>query len=542
MKNRDLNFFLDVGKKCFVTAAYLPLIAGLLWSIGLCVCRPICTLLPVITVLINICLKSKFRITVPMTASLTAIVLGELVLFNFLSAPAREIWDKQWSHPSQASLNGDILHLRNIRDFEFYSPWEYDERYLTEDFNLKELCAVHLIESRSHGIIPGCDLLFSFVFRDGRNLAFGPELKLPVNQQLNEVQSLYKSYGLLYVFGTEEDLLRLRSQKKHEYLSFHTLRITPEQAQNMLLACIRLAEDTPTDKAYPPYLKKYCGSMQQILRAVHPELRHVLNEEAAHELYTAGILETAPGETWETYQRRCSIGFKISDNRDDYSAAIRRHTGAAPLPPLVAKRTVQQENKAASSTRKAQLGAQAETLQADEQHGTAPAKQYVTPFTTSKGKSLAEKIPEPGERLNNDTRDYSDEEYNSEGSTSRISSATGTVNEIQEPGERMRADERAARNAAEQKEKERKAAAEGRFKKINADGRKEPVSDVDYDALLLGRKSSGIKIIEKKKAEEEAHPLDPYKRRTPFDEEKQKQKANEEEIDDLSAKPKPLHL
>lgn len=542
MKEQDLHFFLNLLKKSLLALAHLPLIVGVFWMIGLCVCRPICALFPLPAALLCMVLKAKMQTRFPLRAALSVTVILALIGFTFLPAPSDVKWDTPYERAPQATLTGDTLHLRYVRDFEFYSQKAYVIRYLEEDFDLRELCTVHLIESRRRDAMAGCDLLFSFVFRDGRTLVFGPELRLPAKEVLNETQAFYKCYGLLYLFGTEEDMLRLRTNKKHEYLSLHTLRTTQQQAQSMLTACIRASVTSSQEKeAYPPFEGLYDGTMQQILRDLQPSLPYTLNEKVAHKLFIRGTLEAHAGETWETYQRRCAVGFDIAENdRKSYSTEIRRLIGAPALPAVPGERTVQEESRTTAPKR--------EMLQVsgkepgDAEAFTAPQQPTETRFTSGKGSALAEKIPEPGERLTVDTRDYSDEEYNSDGAEGAASSVSGQADAILEPKARMIAEALAETAAAEAKEKERKAAAEGRFKKKDADGKEEPVSDIDYNEMLLGRKSSGIKIIEKEKPAEEAHPLDPYKRRNPFEEEKKKAKTEEEGQDDFTAKPKPLHL
>lgn len=561
MKDQDLNFFLNFGKKCLYAAAHLPLIVGLVWAVGLCVCRPVCALILLVAAALIIGLKARLQASFPLRTALSVTVLASIVGFIFLPAPSDLTWEHPWERGPLATVTGNNLHLRNVRDFEFYTTRDYDIRYLEEDFNLRELSAVHLIESRRRDILPGCDLLFSFVFRDGRTLVFGPELRLPVKEQLNETQAFYKCYGLLYVFGTEEDMLRQRTDTKHEYLSFYTLRLTPQQAQDMLLACVRLSTESLLDnEAYPPFAGQYNGDMQAILRSVYPQLPYTINEKVVSKLFKRELLVTRDGETWETYQRRCAVGFDLVDTRNAYSAEIRRIAGAPALPARPAERAVQEETRATRPVREIRqkentASEQEEEEQADETTETMvdedllnkgrkkPAFAPETRFTSGKGSALAEKIPEPGERLTEDIRDYSDAEYNSDGAEGAASTVSSQTNTILEPKDRMIADAMAATAAAEQKEKERKAAAEGRFKTKTADGKEAPVSDVDYDEMLLGRKGSGIKIIEKEKPVEEAHPLDPYKRRNPFEEDMKKKKAEEAtKEDDFTAKPKPLHL
>lgn len=537
MNSQDSGFFLTIGKNVLLAGAALLLLAAVLWTVGLCVCRPICALILLPAPLVMKLISAKLQKDIPMPAYFAALVMIALVTFALMEAPSGTEWAQPWAKGPEVSPKGSALHLRNVRDFDFRDTKDYDVRYLEEDFRLEDLCGVHLMESRRQGIMQDCDLLLSFVFNDGRSLVFGPEMRLPQGEQFNETQALYKGYGLLYMFGTEEDMLRLRTNLKHEYMTFHTLRLTHQQAQEMLAACARLAmANSTSNKAYPPFAGQYDGAMQSILRIALPQLPHALNEDVARILFDNEILGAKQGETWNTYQRRCAVGFNIAkEERATYAAELRRLTESPKLPELHAARHVQEESLAADRKRKnkADSGASKE------------ATSYASTFTTGKGRALAADIPEPGERLTIDTRDYSDEEYNSDEPQEETEDTPAPAKDaIPEPKARMHADDMAAAAAAERREREKKDAAEGKFAKKgeNTEEAAEPRSSVDYGEFITGRKRGGIRIIEKPKKAEPPHPLDPYKRRTPFDDEENQKKEEPKDTDDLTSKPAPIHF
>lgn len=540
MKGNNIGFFLSFVKMCFRAAAHLPLVVGLLWTMGLCVCRPVCSLLLLPAIFILIKLKTKYQQAFPLRASLVGIILLAVAGFALLSAPSDMKWEKPWAHAPQATIDGDKLHLRYVRDFEFYTAKTYDIRYLEEDYDLTELCGVHLIESRHHALFDDCDLLFSFVFSDGRCLVFAPEMRLPLGETYNDTQAFYKCYGLLYLFGTEEDMLRRRTNLNREYLSLHTLRVTQEQAQHMLAECVQLvtAAAGQKDEAYPPFQGRYSHAMQRILRTVAPHLSYCLNEDIAHKLFEQDLLVSREGELWAAYQRRCAVGFNpAADDRQAYGSAIRRISGAPRLPSLRVERHVQEEQLATMPKREAILRGKVTVAQE-----TKPQAEPQTRFTTGKGKALAAEIPEPTTRLTADTREHAQEEPQPEQEEQQPAPpANNASSSILEPRARMEAEAKAEAAAAAKKERERKNAEQGRFRQ-EAEGEEEPVTDMDYNAVLLGRKSSGIKIIEKKKPKEAPHPLDPYKRINPFDEEDQAKEDAENEEDDLTAPPKEIHF
>lgn len=474
--------------------AYIPLILGFLWCVGYCVCRPVLFLPLLLGGGLIIVLKAKWPTIIPLWPSLTALLAVFIALFTLQRAP-QEHYAQAYAKAPNITQKDDVLHIRNIRDFEYRTEDDFIARYLEEDFSLNELSAVHYIDAFRRGEQSEHRILLCFDFRDGRSLVITPELRLPATEkQPNAVKSFYKRYGMVYTFGTEEDLLAMRTDHRGDYLSLYTLNATPEQAQQMLLQCANLATETEQNQTpCPPFASEYSGGMQQVLRIVCPDLGNRRNENVVQRLYEKGALRSHKGETWEALHRRASLGHKLApENRADYADAVRRAAGEPTRSASPAERHVQEIIAPAEKTKSAKRAVQVNM----GEMFTAPTAAPETPQTVP-----ASDVPTPRPAAAPTQQQRSD---------------------IMEPGERRRQEEMNAYLEEQRIKREKRNAAEGRS---NADDE----SGVDFGKIFLDRKGSGIKIIEKNKKKEAPHPLDPYTRRNLLEEEDEQREQQERE-------------
>lgn len=487
--------------RILLIAAYMPIVLGLLWVIGLCVCHP-SFLLPLgIGLIIIIITKAKWPQYIPLWPALAALIALEALLFT------RQVPDQKCYHPAFAkvpeiSLNGDHLHLRNIRDFEYRTEKDATIRYLEEDFSLKDIRAVYYIDAFSRGEDSAHRILLCFEFRDGRSLVITPELRLPADEKSpNTLRQLYKCYAMVYTIGTEEDLLALRTDHRHDYLSIYALKADSEQAQEMFRQCLRLAAETEaTRAAFPPFGAEYSDGMQQVLRILCPSLNVRRNDKTAEALDTAGALQHRPDESWQKLHRRASLGHDLApENRADYADAVRRKAGLPARTAGGTARCVQEEQRSApASETNSTRPEHAAAIHLDEMFTAPSAAPEATPT-------------EPTEQDKENPQ------------TAPV--APSKQPDILEPKDRRRQEDMAAYIEEQRLMREKQRQAEGRDREEAS----EKASSVDFGRIFLGRKGSGVKIIEKPKKKEAPHPLDPYTRRNLLEEEDEQRELQQQE-------------
>jgi len=306
----------------------------LLWVLGLWIYRPV-SLLPaaalgVLWLALFLSHRIEHRFVLhPMW--LWALVCCMAATYSALPAPSNVTWQKPWARDARPVLDGDVLTITNLRDFRYRAEDDYDMHYRSERYDLRNVTGASFVESHWDGMEAICHTMLSFDFADGRHLVISPETRLPQGVKQNAVGGLYKLYNLLYVFGSEEDILALRTNYRHEDLLLLPLNISAEQARAMLLQLVTEARDSETDPKPYNTVTANCstGILSSMLRAGIRlprgyRLLPVHNGSISKVLFDNGLLQTRPGESYDLLRRRCYLRYDLAKgNPGDYSRAIR---------------------------------------------------------------------------------------------------------------------------------------------------------------------------------------------------------------------------
>jgi hypothetical protein len=150
-------------------------------------------------------------------------VLGSyLVLFGALLAWWRGIepsndrdWQTDVAVQSRATIEGDVVTLHNIRNFDYRSETDYIPAYYDKRFELSKLVGVDLVAVYWMG--PAIAHTFvSFAFADGEHLAISIETRKEKGEGYSTIKGFFRQYELFYVVADERDVIRLRTNHRHD--------------------------------------------------------------------------------------------------------------------------------------------------------------------------------------------------------------------------------------------------------------------------------------------------------------------------------------
>ncbi len=325
----------------FTNACTIVLAFGLLWLLGLFIYRPWSLFFVGILLLPGIvdCLYRRFRygrlLRYNVLPLLWTTFIAGIIVYHLLPSPKHADWQTPWAKAPKFTQQGDLLTIENVRDFHYRSEEDYDVRYRTETYNLNQITGADLGECHWDGMEAICHTMLSFTFADGRRLVVSAETRLPKGVKQDSIGGIYKLYGLLYVFGTEEDIFALRTNHRHEDLLLYPLKVTPEQARKLLLSYVHLAEKTEREQRPYNTVTDNCSSgLVRIFRHFAPQMpkRYDLlplhNSSISRLIYDHGGMQTREDESFRDLTRRCYLGYDLApDNPQGYSAALRKKRG-----------------------------------------------------------------------------------------------------------------------------------------------------------------------------------------------------------------------
>src|SRR5271165_129818 len=138
-------------------------------------------------------------------------------------------WQPQVAILAYASRDGDRFAVHNIRNFEYRSATDFTPRYDTRDFDLANLRALDLFINY-WGAPCIVHPIASFDFGPQGHLCFSIEIRPKRGQKFSTLAGLYRRFALIYIVADERDVVRLRTNFKHEDIYLYRLRFSPDEA------------------------------------------------------------------------------------------------------------------------------------------------------------------------------------------------------------------------------------------------------------------------------------------------------------------------
>jgi hypothetical protein len=124
-------------------------------------------------------------------------------------------WKPEVAVMPYATIDGDLVTVHNIRNFEYRTEADFTASYYDKTFDLRKLESVDLVASYWMG--PDIAHVFlSFGFGDNDYLAISIERRDEQGEDYSTVKGLFRQFELFYVVADERDVIRLRTNYRKD--------------------------------------------------------------------------------------------------------------------------------------------------------------------------------------------------------------------------------------------------------------------------------------------------------------------------------------
>jgi hypothetical protein len=120
-------------------------------------------------------------------------------------------WHPGVQHVPTAEVSGDVLTVRNVRNFRYRSVTDFDERWEDRRFDLSRLDGLDILFSH-WGSAWLAHTLMSWSFEGGEHLAISIETRKSRSQRYSALAGFFRQYELVYVAADE----RGRGEAAHQ--------------------------------------------------------------------------------------------------------------------------------------------------------------------------------------------------------------------------------------------------------------------------------------------------------------------------------------
>jgi hypothetical protein len=240
--------------------------------------------------------------------------------------------DRDWQ-PDVAVLphadpDGDRITIHDIRNCVYRSETDFDVRRYDKTFDLSKLDTVdlYLVYWGSPSI---AHTMVSFGFQGEGHVCVSIETRKEKGEGYSALRGFFRQYELTYVVADERDLVKLRTDFRHEDVYLYRLKCTPGVARGLFLEYMNKVDALYEKPEWYNAATSNCTTNIRTHTKLYAEdspwdWRFLVNGHLDQLLYERGKIDTSL--PFEETRRRAYVNplAQAANGADDFSERIRR--------------------------------------------------------------------------------------------------------------------------------------------------------------------------------------------------------------------------
>lgn len=213
-----------------------------------------------------------------------------------LTPPANRNWAPDVARQVTGTVEGPILTLRDLRNFTWRSPEDFDARWENRSYDLDTLNSTDLFMSYWSGKTIA-HMIVSFGFENGDHIAWSVEVRRQIGGGFSPIADLFKSNTLAIVAADERDVIGTRTNARGEDVQLYRINTSPEKARALLLQYVSAANQLAEQPRWYNSAFTNCTTVvfkmiQTIVDEVPLDWRVMANGYLPAYAYDAGVLDS----------------------------------------------------------------------------------------------------------------------------------------------------------------------------------------------------------------------------------------------------------
>jgi hypothetical protein len=169
-----------------------------------------------------------------------SVAIGFIVFFGITIwwQSLKPVDDRNWqpdvAETAWTERDGDKITIHNFRNFDYQPGLPPKPRWETKVVDLSQLRGVDLFIN-FWGSTLICHPIVSFQFGPDDHVAISVETRMAQGQSYSTVRGFFKQFALIYIVADERDVVRVRTNYRHEQLYLYRTSVQPERARALFL-------------------------------------------------------------------------------------------------------------------------------------------------------------------------------------------------------------------------------------------------------------------------------------------------------------------
>jgi len=171
-------------------------------------------------------------------------IIGLFYLILFFTFQPSHDRDWELGHEALPSITYNATSSRvtidNFRNFSWTAVKSAEASYETRTFDLDKITGVDVLISHFDDFEGLAHIFLSFGFKDGERVVVSLETRRESDETFSPLLGILRQFEIIYVVGSEEDIVGVRTGHRNERVYLYPTKATPEQARKLFNL---LAED-----------------------------------------------------------------------------------------------------------------------------------------------------------------------------------------------------------------------------------------------------------------------------------------------------------
>lgn len=236
--------------------------------------------------------KRYLLLGVPLALALAALAWGTTDPSN------QRDWVPNLAVLPYAEFEGDLVRVHNIRNTTYATPDSYTPAHYDRTFDLGRLETLwFLVEPLSkRGTV--AHTLLSFGFEGPEYVAISVEARKERGESYHFLKGLFRRYELMYLVADERDVIRLRTNYRHDEVYLYPIKASPESIRELFVAMLSRANQLRQRPEFYNTLSSNCTSnIVAHVNSLSPRrvpfsLKRLLPGYADRLAYSLGLIDT----------------------------------------------------------------------------------------------------------------------------------------------------------------------------------------------------------------------------------------------------------
>lgn len=218
-------------------------------------------------------------------------------------------WEGDCAFMSEVDVKDDLVNIANFRDFHWRTTRDRDEIWIKRSVNIAQLENIWYVVDHFSSMKGMAHIMLSFEFKDGNHLAASFECRRRKGQRYDPWKGLWRNYELCLVWGTERDLIGLRTNVRGNKVHLYRVTSTPEKKKALFLELCNRSQQLATKAEWYNSLFTTCltSIVQQVNRITPNRIpltwRYLLPGHSTRAALRLGLIED-----WGGYRKTVKQG------------------------------------------------------------------------------------------------------------------------------------------------------------------------------------------------------------------------------------------